>query len=225
LVSTAKLHVVVERTAWAAGSALLIAYAAAQWHFARSHEAGLRQFDTVRQQAEAHVKPAAPLTPAAPLSAVSPDMTTWSAGRVSAYRAAVSLSAPEAVLRITSIDLEVPVYPGVTESNLNRGAAWIEGTAALGASGNTGLAAHRDGYFRALRGISVGDRIELQTLLRTRLYTVDDISIVEPEQVQVLAPTADERLTLVTCYPFYIVGPAPKRFVVRARAASARDPS
>lgn len=69
------------------------------------------------------------------------------------------------------------------------------------------------------------DHIELQTLQHTRVYAVDEVRVVEPEEVDVLAPSSDERLTLVTCYPFYMVGPAPKRFIVRARAASARDPS
>jgi sortase A len=114
------------------------------------------------------------------------------------------------------------VFVGVTESNLNRGAAWIDGTAPLGQQGNAGLAAHRDGYFRALRHIRVGDRIEMQTLQRTTTYVVDQILIVEPKNVQVLAPSNENRLTLVTCYPFYMIGPAPKRFIVRALAADTR---
>jgi LPXTG-site transpeptidase (sortase) family protein len=239
---------IVEGAAWAAGSALLIAYATAEWHFTRAHRTGLQEFAAARQQARqlqlsthdssgngevrlavgvhsrAADMPGSPIESHALLPAAAPDMTSWSAGRIAAYQTEDHSPKPEAVLRIRSIDLEVPVYAGVTETNLNRGAAWIDGTAPLGAAGNTGLASHRDGYFRALSGIGVGDRIELQTLRRTRVYAVDEIRVVEPEEVQVLAPTHDERLTLVTCYPFYMVGPAPKRFVVRARA-SARDPS
>ena len=243
---------IVERAAWAAGSALLVAYATAEWHFSRSHQGGLEEFAAARQQArrlplgsgstpDASVRekghlaidgqsraadmPGIKIGSDGLLRAAAPDMTSWSAGRVAAYQTEEHSLKPEAVLRIRSIDLEVPVYAGVTETNLNRGAAWIDGTAALGAPGNTGLASHRDCYFRALRGIGVGDRIELQTLQRTQMYAVDDIRIVAPEDVQVLAPTQDERLTLITCYPFYMVGPAPKRFIVRARAANARDPS
>jgi sortase A len=204
---------VVESVAWLVGCALLIAYAAAQWHFSRSYESGLEEFETARREVQ--------LTddePPAQLQVSAPDMTAWSAGRIAAYESEDRSSAPRAVLRIPAIELEVPVYAGVTDANLNRGAAWIQQTAPLGKSGNTGIASHRDGYFRALRGIAIGDRIELQTMRGTQEYSVDDIRVVLPKDVHVLAPTDDERLTLVTCYPFYVVGPAPKRFIVSARA-------
>lgn len=243
----AKLNIV-EGMAWAAGSVLLITYAVAEWRFTRSHDIGLREFAAAREQARhlglggsstpdaggyqelrsaaaVHSNSELQIDSGALLQAAAPDMTSWSAGRIAAYQTEDHSHKPQAVLRIRSIDLEVPVYGGVTASNLNRGAAWIDGTAPLGTPGNTGLASHRDGYFRALRGIGVGDRIELQSLLRTQVYAVEDISVVEPEEVHVLAPTSDERLTLITCYPFYMVGPAPKRFVVRAHAANARDDS
>jgi sortase A len=155
----------------------------------------------------------------ASLHAVSPDMASWAPTRISAYRAEAGIGSPRGVLRIPSIGLEVPVYERVTESNLNRGAAWIDGTAPLDSIGNIGLAAHRDGYFRALRDIAIGDRIELQTLQGARAYEVEAISIVAPDEVQVLAPSSDDQLTLVTCYPFYMVGPAPKRFIVHARSS------
>jgi len=229
------LKLLVERSAWAAGSVLLIGYSLVQWQFARSHQSGLQEFAAAVQESRA---PAGVVTitqltidSAASLVAAAPDMSSWSSGRITAYQSQDVSAAPRtvlAVLRIPSIDLEVPVYAGVTEANLNRGAAWIETTAPLGMPGNTALASHRDGYFRALGGISVGDRIELQTLQHSKEYAVDDIRVVEPEAVHVLAPSGDERLTLVTCYPFYMVGPAPKRFIVRAHAASApniRDPS
>jgi sortase A len=203
-----------------AGAALLLAYGAAQWHFARLHRTGLQEFaNAAGQMQDRRIEP--PIS----LRAAAPDTSSWSAGRISAYEAEAHSAAPQAVLRIPSIALEVPIYTGATEANLNRGAAWIKATAPLGRPGNTGLAAHRDGYFRALRHIAIGDRIELQTLLRTQVYWVDDIRIVEPAEVQVLAPTSDERLTLVTCYPFYVVGPAPKRYIVRARPAKLRDAS
>lgn len=230
--TSSKLSIAVEVVAWAAGGALLTAYVTAAWHFSRSRESGLQEFAAAKAMAvrasELPIELGAvevQLEPLTPLAAAKPDMTFWSAGRIAAYEAQNDPIAPQAVLRISSIDLEVPVYVGVTESNLNRGAAWIETTAALDAVGNIGLASHRDGYFRSLRTIEIGDRIELQTLQDTRVYAVDDISVVEPDEVEVLAPSSDQQLTLVTCYPFYMVGPAPKRFIVRARAASARDPS
>lgn len=211
---------ILEAAAWAVGGALLIAYAAAQWHFARSHDSGLNDFASARRQVQL-----TSLEPPEPLRTAAPDMTLWSSGRIAAYQREDRVAAPQAVLRIRAIDLEVPVYEGVTEPNLSRGAAWIQQTAPLGGPGNTGIAAHRDGYFRALREIEIGDHVELQTLLRTRVYAIDDVRIVAPNEVHVLAPSDDARLTLITCYPFYTVGPAPKRFVVRGRAVRARNAS
>lgn len=150
-----------------------------------------------------------------------PDTTLWSARRIAAHLAAARApvshgSLPLAVLRIDVLDLEVPIYEGVTQWNLNRGAAWIEGTAGFEVLGNVGVAAHRDGYFRALRKVRTGDRIEVLTLDRRLRYRVTDIEIVDPSAVEVLAPTAEATLTLVTCYPFHYVGAAPQRFIVRA---------
>jgi sortase A len=125
------------------------------------------------------------------------------------------------VLRIPNLKLAVPVYEGTNELNLNRGAGRIEGTAAIGASGNLGLAAHRDGFFRPLKDIHVGDPLYLDTIDRTLIYRVSSIRIVTPGDVDVLAPTDKPSVTLVTCYPFYFVGSAPKRFIVQAQLESA----
>ncbi|TVS14321.1 MAG: class D sortase [Gammaproteobacteria bacterium] len=127
-----------------------------------------------------------------------------------------------AVLRIPGIDLEVPVTYGTSETVLRRGAGLIEGTAPPGTPGNVGIAAHRDTFFRGLEHIAVGDRIDLETLEGRLRYHVTGMSIVEPTEVHVLADTGEDVLTLVTCYPFYFVGHAPQRFIVRAAAA---DPS
>lgn len=84
--------------------------------------------------------------------------------------------------------------------------------------GNTVLAAHRDTHFRNLRHIETGDVVRLRTAAGVFEYVVRDRLIVNPEDVWVLAPSSHRRLTLVTCYPFSYVGPAPQRFVVRADA-------
>jgi sortase A len=99
---------------------------------------------------------------------------------------------------------------------LNRGAGWIEGTAGLGSSGNVGVAGHRDGFFRGLKDINEGDAIEIATIDGSLTYKVSEIMIVEPKDVYVLEPTPDPSVTLVTCYPFYFVGNAPQRYIVRA---------
>jgi len=123
-----------------------------------------------------------------------------------------------AVLRIPRVDLEVPVYAALDERNLNRGAALVKGTAPPDSSGNTAIAAHRDGYFRALKNVALGDVLTVQTLSRLRKYRVTAIEIVKPENVSPLRATAFPTVTLVTCYPFYFVGSAPRRYIVRAVA-------
>jgi sortase A len=155
-------------------------------------------------------------------TAATPDTSTWAPTRLAAYRESLrDPRLPDAVLRIPNLKLAVPVYDGTSELNLNRGAARIEGTAAIGESGNLGLAAHRDGFFRPLKDIHVGDPLYLDTLGRTLIYRVSSIRIVTPEDVEVLAPTDRPSVTLVTCYPFYFVGSAPKRFIVHARLEDA----
>ena len=82
--------------------------------------------------------------------------------------------------------------------------------------GNVGLAAHRDGLFRKLEGIRIGDDIRLVTTRGEFQYKVKKTHIVDPDDVWVLAPTATPTITLITCYPFSFVGNAPHRFIVQA---------
>jgi sortase A len=79
-----------------------------------------------------------------------------------------------------------------------------------------GIAGHRDGFFRELKEVSSGDVIELTTIDGEAVYAVDGTEIVKPDDVSVLQPRAVPSLTLVTCYPFYYVGDAPRRFIVHA---------
>jgi sortase A len=125
-----------------------------------------------------------------------------------------------AVLRIPGIELEVPVYQGTTEHVLRRGAGLVEGTAFPGSFGNVGIAAHRDTHFRGLKDVAVGDLIELGTLDQTQVYRITALEIVDPSDVHVLDDTGESVLTLVTCYPFYFVGNAPQRYIVRATVAN-----
>ncbi len=148
----------------------------------------------------------------------SPDRHLWSPERVRAWEDSLSRDAPEAlaVLRIPRIGVEVPVLEGTDDWTLNRAVGHIEDTARPGGTGNSGIAGHRDGFFRALKDIHDGDVIELETLGGTGIYQVRRTWIVDPEDVSVLDPTDAPALTLVTCYPFYFVGSAPQRFIVRA---------
>ncbi|HTH03081.1 MAG TPA: class D sortase [Vicinamibacterales bacterium] len=147
-----------------------------------------------------------------------PDQTLWSPERIAAWRNVVNTpgAAPLAVLRIPRLRIEAPVLEGTDEIVLNRGLGHIDETAAPGADGNSGIAGHRDGFFRGLKDIVVGDVIELETLHGTDAYRVERTWIVNPEDVSVLDPTPTRSITLVTCYPFYFVGSAPQRFIVRA---------
>jgi sortase A len=119
------------------------------------------------------------------------------------------------VLRIPRLTLEVPVYGDTSDLNLDRGAGRIPGTAGLEQSGNIGIAAHRDGFFRKLKDVELGMVIILEHSGRAQRYHITEISIVSPEDGSVLAPTDKPSVTLVTCYPFYFVGSAPQRFIVR----------
>jgi sortase A len=121
---------------------------------------------------------------------------------------------------IPRLALSVIVMEGTSSKTLRRAAGHISGTALPGQPGNVGISGHRDTFFRPLRNIEANDTITVTTMAGEYRYRVRSTRIVEPDDVTVLAPSDDpgdnETLTLVTCYPFYFVGPAPKRFIVRA---------
>jgi len=146
------------------------------------------------------------------------DTSLWSDTRIEAYRESLAndLGLPLAILHIPAIKLSVPVLPGTDTISLNRGVGNISGTTAPGGVGNIGIAGHRDGFFRGLKDLQIGDRIRLETLSGEFSYVIQDLMVVEPHEVEVLDPKDTPTLTLVTCYPFYFVGPAPQRFVVVA---------
>ena len=146
------------------------------------------------------------------------DMTLWSPNRVKAYKAALQHETPPtlAILHIPRLKLEVPVYDGTTDAVLDLAAGRIEDTALPGTTGNVGIAAHRDGFFRVLKDIKEGDTLVLDTPVATEQYRVEWIRITTPDDVSVIDATPGRAVTLVGCYPFYHVGPAPQRFIVRA---------
>jgi len=198
-----RLLLLTERTFWIFGVAGLVWWGAFHIVVATSTQDDLKRF--------------AALQVVAP-HGVMPDQSLWSPARVSAWRKALSEPprTPLAVLRIPKIRLEVPVLHGTDDDTLDRGVGHIEDTAEPGTEGNSGIAGHRDGFFRGLKDISSGDAIELDMLEGTDFYRVERTWVVNPEDVSVLDPTSTRALTLVTCYPFYFVGPAPQRFIVRA---------
>jgi sortase A len=207
------------------GATLLIVYAAARIDGARGGEQALDAFAQARLE---HIAAALPAEPSPSPSAAQlelstdPDQTLWGKTRIAAYLEAkgVDHDAPLGVLTIPSIALEAAIFDGTSELTLNRGIGRIEGTADTGAAGNLGLAAHRDGFFRGLKDVRIGDTIDVESLDGTTRYRVTELSIVEPTDVHVLAPTDTATLTLVTCYPFYFIGEAPQRYIVKGLAES-----
>ncbi len=150
-------------------------------------------------------------------SAAQPDQTLWSPERIRDYQASLATvtDTPVAILRVPDLHLEVPVFATDTELHLNRGAGLIAGMGLPDTGGNVGIAGHRDGYFRVLKDIEPGQLIEVETRSRTHRFRVVSTEIVDPRDVRVLADSLDPTVTLVTCYPFYFLGSAPQRFIVR----------
>jgi sortase A len=143
-------------------------------------------------------------------------------GQPAASTASANNPAPAVVdgligrIEIARLGVSAMVMEGTEKITLRRAVGHIAGTALPGRPGNVGLAAHRDTFFRPLRGIRQGDFITLTTVRGDFRYRVVSTRVVPPSEIAVLNPSENEVLTLVTCYPFYFVGPAPSRFIVRA---------
>jgi sortase A len=120
-------------------------------------------------------------------------------------------------LDIPRLQMSVMIFEGADAGILKQGAGHIPGTALRPGSGNIGIAAHRDTFFRPLRVIHASDVIALKTPAGTSRYAVTDVEIVRPSDVSVLARAPGRDLTLVTCYPFVYLGHSPERFIVHAR--------
>jgi len=196
----------VERLAWIGGLVAIGIWAVAGLTRTATTRAILDQFATVRAAS-------GQLTERG-----TPDQSLWSPVRVKAWTATLArpLPKPLGVLRINRLKLEVPVLEGTDDWTLDRAVGHIDETAKPGEDGNTGIAGHRDSFFRVLKDIQAGDAIELETLRGTESYRVERVWIVSPDDVSVLDPTPVRSITLVTCYPFYFVGSAPQRYIVRA---------
>jgi len=120
-------------------------------------------------------------------------------------------------IRIRRLGVSVVVVQGESEAILQRAVGHLSRTALPGNEGNVVLAGHRDTFFRPLKDILEGDRITLKTPEHDFEYVVESTSIVRPDDVGVIEPSGGHTLTLITCFPFYYIGPAPNRFIVVAR--------
>jgi sortase A len=119
-------------------------------------------------------------------------------------------------ISIPRVRVSSAIVEGIDDHTLALSVGHIPGTAVPGREGNVALAGHRDTFVRGLRNIRNRDEILLTTSGGTHLYEVESTRIVSPEDVYVLNHVGRPLLTLVTCYPFYYVGSAPKRFIVQA---------
>lgn len=149
--------------------------------------------------------------------AVSPERPRSREAEVVSSRRAAS---PGLIGRIDipRLGISAIVSKGVDDRTLRRAVGHVPGTALPGDAGNSALAAHRDTFFGPLQWARTGDRIRVRTPDGDVSYVVSDTRVVEPTDLSVLEPTTDQTLTLITCYPFSYVGPAPQRFIVRAQA-------
>lgn len=204
----------VQRVAGVAGGLLVMVWVVAWVHGNVLSRRDLARFETARVARLEVARMGRPEEP----SDLPVDTSLWDEGRVEEYRESLlhDFGLPLGVLRIPSIEVVVPVLPGTDDLTLNRGVGWIESTSEVGSSGNIGIAGHRDGFFRGFKDLEIGAEVTVETLKGARTYVVESMRIVEPSEVSVLAPTKEPTLTLVTCYPFYFVGSAPQRFIVRA---------
>ena len=123
-------------------------------------------------------------------------------------------------IEIPRVGLSAIVREGDDTATLRRAVGHIPETALPGDRGNAGLAGHRDTFFRGLKNVHVGDRVVLTTTNAVLHYVVRSTRVVEPTDVSVLNSTPRPTLTLVTCYPFYYLGAAPKRYIVQAEQAA-----
>jgi sortase A len=127
-------------------------------------------------------------------------------------------------LSIERLDSRWVVVEGADKGELKRGPGHLIDSALPGSRGNCVIAGHRDTQFRVLQNVEIGENISLEAGGRTFVYRVTDRRVVVPTDTRSLDPTPTPTLTLVTCYPFYYVGPAPKRFVIRAKLISSAKP-
>lgn len=126
-------------------------------------------------------------------------------------------------MRIPRLGLSTMIVQGDSPANLQRAVGHLADSALPGQDGNVVLAGHRDTFFRPLQQVRAGDSIIVRSRTADYEYRVDSLAVVAADAVEVLEPTGSRTLTLITCFPFIYVGPAPKRFIVRAHQISAQE--
>jgi sortase A len=156
------------------------------------------------------------------LDGYMPDQSLWAEKmKVKFEKAKITEELPLALLSVERLNLVAPVYLGTDRITLDRGLGVVKGTAHPGEVGNIAISGHRDSFFRVLKDIKLGDKIEMQTPQGFEDFEVSEITIVDALEVSVLDPTDTTVLTLITCHPFYYQGYAPDRYIVRATPVDA----
>ncbi|QYK06987.1 class D sortase [Shewanella zhangzhouensis] len=211
-----------------------MAFGAAKWHQAAAGDSALAEVDRQIADRSLSSEPlvsgdTSPATtaaisgdanPATDTQLSTPDMSDWSTARKKGFHE-LSTAIPLGKLTINDISLEVALFDGDSELNLNKGVARVHQGAALGESGNLVIAGHRDSFFRKLGQLGKGAVIDIMSIDgELHRYQITDSWILTPKDTWVMAPVSTDVLTLVTCYPFYFVGSAPQRYIVRAKKVS-----
>jgi sortase A len=218
-----------ERLFWVVGGLLLLPFAIQQGLVLDRSAAPTAHAPQLYSAPVAQPAIASPLSPASAAAATEvkyaaepslqkPDTSLWSAARIAAWdNLADVVGRPVGRLLIPSLDVEVPVFPESNELAFTLGAGIIPGTGNLETDGNIGVASHRDGHFRHLKNVAIGDLLLVKTANRLRHFRVVETRIVEPSDTWVLDRGDTPAITLVTCYPFHYVGSAPQRYIVSAQ--------
>ena len=203
----------IELALWAIGLALLGVAATStitRWHYQQQQERAL--FDG---------GPAVSV-PATPVQKISEGPTLQSPVAQPTVVARPKRHSPAADptavgrIEIPRLGLKAIVKQGADDRTLARAVGLVPGSARPGESGNVVLAGHRDTFFWPLKDIEVGDQIHIVVPQHTFRYRVQSVRVVNPDEKDVLASKGIDELTLVTCYPFRYIGPAPERFIVSA---------
>ncbi len=185
-------------------------------------QGGIAEFERLAQADMAGAETSAAVAPSAEPDfeemTGAPDTSLWAPGRIADYEASLKATLPPVmgVLEVPSVNLKVPVYQTASDLVMDRGAGIIDGMSYPHEPGNIGISGHRDGYFRVLKDVKIGDPVILQTLEGPKRFVIEDTTVVEISDERLLRDSYDQKVTLVTCYPFYFVGHAPKRFIVTA---------
>jgi LPXTG-site transpeptidase (sortase) family protein len=199
-----RLTALLEVALWALSLGALVAFFGARQVDAAAARKAVADFRVAAAKDSAQLK-----TP-------MPDQATWSPGRLADFDYDAARNEAEALLHIPKLRLVAPVRKGTDDVTLDTFVGRVAYGARYGEGGNLVLAGHRDSYFRQLGELVERDVIEVQTRTGTWHYAVTAMWIVEPDDIEVVQETTRPSLTLITCYPFYFLGPAPQRYVVRA---------